>query len=262
MTGADAFLRSAPLKTTTTTTTTTVPHMALPFDPNLLADGAVAMVSLAAGAWSQQPRLQALREELNATQLAAATEIAALQERLYALDEEYEQGTAALKAEFDALRISEVQRAKRKQAQEFQYTLQARLQALQDEYEAALDRQRATLKTQQYQQLQNMTADATDQRSELLQLRIQSQQWNERNQKLQQLYQQAQEEIIYLKQRDKNRWTKFFESVIGNNNNNNHVNTNAMVDETKTNANQALLENDSPSSSSSATTVTPSPQKS
>ena len=215
----------APMSTTTTTTTTprrrpTTPCSMVVVDGTLLADGAVAVASFCAGILTQVPRVQALEQNVTETQAAAAAEIAALQERLYALDLEYEQGTQALKESFDTLRVDQLKRQKRKQAAEFQYKLQATVDQMKDDMERKLKEQKADLLAQQ---LATASANGTDRQAEIMQLRLEQTQLQTRNQKLQSLLQQAQEEIAELQRKEKNPFFAFFgmgqeEPSQGNNN--------------------------------------------
>ena len=187
-----------------------VPPIAV--DSALLADGAVAVASFAAGILSQVPRLQQLEQNVTETQAAAQAQITALEERLYALDQEYEQGTAALRQQFDELRVDQLQRQKRQQAQEFQYKLQAEIQKLTDSYERQLQEQKSALLSQQ---LDEWNA-RPDRQAELLQLRVQQKQWEERNVKLTALLADAEAQVQELQCRDKNAFWNVFGLGGGN----------------------------------------------
>ena len=217
---------------TTSTTTKPLPHhdmtimtkMKMMMDGTLLADGAVAVASFAAGVLTTVPRMQALEQNITATRAEAAAQIEALEARLYALDEEYEQGTADLQRQFEALRVDQLRKQKRRQAEEYQYKLQAQIQTLQDDYERQLQQQKSMLLSQQLQDLNDVTG-GVDQRAELLQLRLQQTQLQERNEKLAALLAEAQTQIEDFQRKEKNKFLSFFGMMTGkeddgNNNNN------------------------------------------
>eukprot|EP00977_Amphora_coffeiformis_P005356 scaffold1143_cov177-Amphora_coffeaeformis.AAC.12 len=181
-------------------------------DPSLWADGTVAMVaSFAAGVLTQVPRVQALERNVTATTAAAAAQMQEYQDKLYALDQEYEQGTQALKEQFEALRETQLRRQKRQLAQDFEYKLQAQVTTLKETYERQLKEQRSEWLAQQLEQLGDMTG--ADRQAELMTLRIQQEQWQERNQKLAVLLEESKQQIDELKKNQRGNgagWMSFF----------------------------------------------------
>ena len=135
------------------------------------------------------------------TAAANAAEIAALQERLYALDAEYEQGTAVLRQSFDDLRETALRKQKRQQAADFEYKLQATVKQLQDDAARALQEQKADLLATQLGD-----QNTVDKQGEIMQLKLHTTALEQRNDKLQTLLQEAQEEIEELQKRKKGFW--------------------------------------------------------
>jgi len=185
--------------------------MMMVVDPTLLADGAVAVASFAAGILTQVPRIQAMEQNVTATTMAAAEQIQEYQDRLYALDQEYEQGTQALKEQFEELRETQLRKQKRQLVEDFEYKLKAQIASLKDTYERQLKEKRSEWLAQQLDQIGDLTG--AEKQAELMNLRIQQQQLQERNQKLAQLLEESKEQVSELKkqqQQGNGGWMSFF----------------------------------------------------
>lgn len=93
-----------------------------------------ALVGAAAGAMSQLPRiqhlqgdLQAAHDMLNATETALSAKIVVLEDKLFAMDQEYEEQTARFKRQYDATQREEIEQLKDKLKTEMQYKLEIKL---------------------------------------------------------------------------------------------------------------------------------------
>jgi hypothetical protein len=168
-------------------------------DTALLTDGAVAVAGLAAGVLSQVPQMRALEAQAAAAEADRDAQVKVLKDQLFALDREYEEGTADLKTQFDDLREVELSRQQKRQAEEFQFRWQAQLDEVRQEYDVQLARQKADLLSRQLEDVGTMTGDR---QAELVTLRLEQTQLTERNNKLQALLDEAKGQIEELQSKN------------------------------------------------------------
>ena len=168
-------------------------------DTALLTDGAVAVAGLAAGVLSQVPQMRALEAQAAAAEADRDAQVKVLKDQLFALDREYEEGTADLKTQFDDLREVELSRQQKRQAEEFQFRWQAQLDEVRQEYDVQLARQKADLLSRQLEDVGTMTGDR---QAELVTLRLEQTQLTERNNKLKALLDEARGQIEELQSKN------------------------------------------------------------
>lgn len=116
------------------TTTKTTRHQMV-IDPVMMVDAGIAVVSAAAGAASQFPRIQELerqlktaRESLTASELELVAKITELEDKLFQMDQEYEQATTKFKKQYDLRMKDDLEKITEKMKVDFQYKLEIRLE--------------------------------------------------------------------------------------------------------------------------------------
>jgi hypothetical protein len=103
-------------------------------DPTIV-DAGIAVVSAAAGAATQLPRIRQLESDLRAakdsliqSEQELVGKIASLDDKLFHMDQEYEQATAKFKKQYDASMKEDLERIVAKMKVDFQYKLEIRLE--------------------------------------------------------------------------------------------------------------------------------------
>jgi hypothetical protein len=103
-------------------------------DPSIV-DAGIAVVSAAAGAATQLPRIHQLEREVKAakdslvqSEQELVSKIASLEDKLFHMDQEYEQATARFKKQYDTSMKEELERIAEKMKVDFQYKLEIRLE--------------------------------------------------------------------------------------------------------------------------------------
>ena len=129
-----------------------------------LEAGIVAAVSAAAGIVTQQPRIQQLeleliqsRQALNETKIDTHNKIEALEDKLFALDQEFEGQTARFKRQYDLQMKNELERMTAKIKTDYKYKM-----------EIELEREKSKKLEQTLEQVNGMT----DREAQLSQMRI------------------------------------------------------------------------------------------
>ena len=164
-------------------------------DPQVLANtlspvemsSLVAVASAAAGAISQQPRIQHLQQELatarkalNETTVAMEDKMGALEEKLFVMDREYEAQTARFKRQYDVKAKEELERKADRIRQDFQFKLDLKLN---EEKSAMLS-----------EQLDKVNG-GLNREGELSAMRIQKDRMEEANVKLEQALEESEKEL-------------------------------------------------------------------
>jgi hypothetical protein len=166
----------------TTTTTTT----ALFFEPTTIG---IALVSAAAGAAAQVPKIQALEKELDTTRAALSAseeemldKMTKLEDQLFNMDEEFEMQTTKFQKQYDRQKQVELERITDKLKVDLQYKLEIKLQ---EERSKSLG-----------QQLVELNGNGiSDKQGELSTLRLQQSQIAQANLKLEQALQESTKEL-------------------------------------------------------------------
>jgi alanyl-tRNA synthetase len=103
-------------------------------DPTVV-DAGIAVVSAAAGAASQFPRIQQLERELKSakdsltkSEEELVSKITELEDKLFHMDQEYEQATTRFKKQYDTKMKEDLERVADKMKVDFQYKLEIRLE--------------------------------------------------------------------------------------------------------------------------------------
>jgi ABC-type multidrug transport system fused ATPase/permease subunit len=103
-------------------------------DMNIGVEVGVALVSAAAGAMSQAPKIQKLERELqttraslNQTEAEMVQKIHVLEEQLYAMDLEFEEQTAKFKKSYDLSQRQKMEEFKETLKKQFQFKLEIQL---------------------------------------------------------------------------------------------------------------------------------------
>jgi ABC-type multidrug transport system fused ATPase/permease subunit len=103
-------------------------------DMNIGVEVGVALVSVAAGAMSQAPRIQKLERELQTTRASLdqteaemVQKIHLLEEQLYAMDLEFEEQTAKFKKSYDVSQRQKMEEFKETLKKQFQFKLEIQL---------------------------------------------------------------------------------------------------------------------------------------
>jgi hypothetical protein len=171
-----------PSTTLTTTTTTT----ALFFEPTTIG---IALVSAAAGAAAQVPKIQALEKELDTTRAALSAseeemldKMTKLEDQLFNMDEEFEMQTTKFQKQYDRQKQVELERITDKLKVDLQYKLEIKLQE-----------ERSKLLGQQLVELNGN--GISDKQGELSTLRLQQSQIAQANLKLEQALQESTKEL-------------------------------------------------------------------
>lgn len=170
-------------------------HCDLVVDPNVLNSISpaemttlvAAAVGAATGAASQQPRILQLERDLiasrlalNQTEMDMETKMNALQDQLFEMDQEYEAQTARFKRQYDTQIKEELQRTANKMKQEYEFKL-----------EIALNQERSAKLSKQLVQVNG----GIDREAELSRMRIQQEQIQKANVKLEQALQDSEQEL-------------------------------------------------------------------
>jgi chromosome segregation ATPase len=100
-----------------------------------MIDAGIAVVSAAAGAASQLPRIQQLerdlrtaKDSLTKSEQELVSKITELEDKLFHMDQEYEQATARFKKQYDARMKEDLERVADKMKVDFRYKLEIRLE--------------------------------------------------------------------------------------------------------------------------------------
>lgn len=103
-------------------------------DMDITMEIGVAMVSAAAGAFSQVPRIQALERELQTTKDALTVseadlveKIHVLEEKLFVMDQEFEEQTVRFQRQYDRTQREQIEGFKQKLKTEMQFKLEIQL---------------------------------------------------------------------------------------------------------------------------------------
>jgi hypothetical protein len=165
------------------------------------ADLTVAMVaaaSAAAGALSQLPRirqleaeLEAARDELRGVQAEMEAKMAELEERLFRMDQEYEEQTARFKRQYDRSQVERVERLRDRMQREYRQKLDIKLE----------EQRSSRLLSEGLKAV----ADQTERQAELSQLRLQQQRIRDANAKLEQALLESDRELERLRVEAKKR---------------------------------------------------------
>lgn len=173
----------------TTATTTTIASMDLL--PPLVELGVVAVISAAVGVMSQVPRIHALEQELSvakralaASQVDTQDKLNVLEEKLFVMDQEFEEQTVRFQRQYD--------RTQREQMEAFKDKLR-RDTAFQVEI------QMAQSKSAQLMSQASEENSRTFKQEELSQLKLKQQQLNDANAQLEQALQTADQELDALR---------------------------------------------------------------
>lgn len=122
--------------------------------------------------------------------------IKVLEEKLYEMDNEFEQQTAKVKKQYDTTLRNEVARAAAKAKEDFKYTLEIRMQ-----------KARSKFLKEKLDFVNNLTGEK---QTELVNLRLQEQQVKETNKKLEEALHQSEEELQRLHNLSaKKKWWPF-----------------------------------------------------
>jgi hypothetical protein len=161
-------------------------------DIDLSLELGVAVVSAAAGAISQLPRIQSLERELQATKSALTLseaelveKITVLEDKLFAMDQEFEEQTARFKRQYDATLREQMEVTKEKLKREMQFKV---------EIELAKERSK---KLMNQAVVEN---SRTSKQEELSQLKLKQLHVQELNQKLEEALQSAEMELDNVRQ--------------------------------------------------------------
>lgn len=179
------------MATSTRRPVTTQPAPLHILDPAASMDLGIAVVSAAAGAASQWPRIQSLERELSTTR-AALTEseqemvakIHALEEKLHVMDTEYEAQTDKFKKQYDLKMRDDLAAITEKMKTDFGYKLEIRL---------------AEEKSKLLAERMDLVSTFTGGRQEeLLQLKVQRDKINKANVDLEKALEESQKELERL----------------------------------------------------------------
>jgi hypothetical protein len=151
-----------------------------------------AAVGAATGAASQQPRIAQLNRELaqarlalNQTEMDMETKMNALHDKLFEMDQEYEAQTTRFQRQYDTRMKEQLQQTVDKLKQDYEMKL-----------EIALQRDRSSKLSKQLVQVNG----GMDRESELSRMRIQQEQLNEANAKLEQALQDSESELRRMRE--------------------------------------------------------------
>jgi hypothetical protein len=161
-------------------------------DIDLSLELGVAVVSAAAGAMSQLPRIQSLERELQATKSALTLseaelveKIKVLEDKLFLMDQEFEEQTARFKRQYDATLREQMEVTKEKLKREMQFKV---------EIELAKERSK---KLMNQAVVEN---SRTSKQEELSQMKLKQLHVQELNQKLEEALQTAEIELDNMRQ--------------------------------------------------------------
>lgn len=168
-----------------------------------VASAGIAVASAAAGALSQLPRIRQLEEELARTrELVANTEaemvmkVKALEDKLHAMDEEFEQQTVRFKKQYDQTMRQQLEEVTEKLRTDFKYKLEIRV-----------SEEKSKLLGQQYEVVNGLTGKN---QQELVELRLKQSRIQEVNKKLERTLAETQEELERMRVAAKNNKPFFF----------------------------------------------------
>ena len=147
----------------------------------------IAVASAAAGAATQMPRIQALERELDSTKAALelsekemVEKITELEEKLFLMDEEFEQQTARFQRKYDQQKKIELEQTMDKFRTDMKYSMEIKLEK--EKSKLLMD------------QAKSMASDGVKQ-GELSQLKLKQSQMTEANLKLEKALAEAHEEM-------------------------------------------------------------------
>lgn len=166
-------------------------------------DFGIAVVSAAAGAASQIPRIQSLERELEITR-AALTEseqelvskITELEEKMFVMDQEFEQQTARFKKQYDQKMKEDLRQVTEKMKTDFKYKL-----------EIKVEEAKAKMLSDKLDIVNNLTGDR---QAELMQLRVQRDQIDRANAELEKALEETANELERIRAAsEKKGWWPF-----------------------------------------------------
>lgn len=147
----------------------------------------IAVASAAAGAAAQMPRIQALERELESTKAALdlseqemVSKIAELEDKLFNMDDEFEQQTAKFQKQYDQKKKKELEGTIAKLKTDMKYSM-----------EIKLEEEKSKLLLDQVKSL----SQQGDKQTELTQLKLKQSQVQETNLKLEKALVEAQDEV-------------------------------------------------------------------
>lgn len=147
----------------------------------------IAVASAAAGAAAQMPRIQALERELESTKAALdlseqemVSKIAELEDKLFNMDDEFEQQTAKFQKQYDQQKKKELEGTIAKLKTDMKYSM-----------EIKLEEEKSKLLLDQVKSL----SQQGDKQTELTQLKLKQSQVQETNLKLEKALVEAQDEV-------------------------------------------------------------------
>jgi prophage DNA circulation protein len=160
-------------------------------DIDLTLEMGVAVVSAAAGAMSQLPRIQSLEREvqaarnaLTASEIELVDKIKVLEDKLFLMDQEFEEQTARFKRQYDRTLREQMETVKEKLKQEMQFKV---------EIELAKERS-AKLMNQAVAE-----SGRTSKQEELSQMKLKQLQMEDLNQKLEDALKSAETELVNMR---------------------------------------------------------------
>lgn len=184
------------MSTTTATTHTSTKTRLFMIDPSLISgmlpmDVGIAAVSAAAGALSQVPKIQQLERELDVTRAALTdseqqlvSKIHELEEKLFTMDNEYEQQTSKFKKQYDRQMRDDLERITDKMKVDFGYKMEIRVEEAKSKLLS--------------EKLQEVSSRGGDKQAELVTLRLQRSRVEDANGTLEKALQDSQIELQRL----------------------------------------------------------------
>lgn len=168
-------------------------------DPSMLSldalglDAGIAALSAAAGAFSQQSKIQQLQRELDTTRAALTDsekqlvdQINELEEKLFVIDREFEGQTAKFKKQYNLKMREELERSMEKMKIDFRYKLEIRV-----------EEQKSKMLQEKYFDVSNFTGNR---QAELVELRLQQSRIKIANEKMEKALAASTSELKRLKE--------------------------------------------------------------
>lgn len=177
-------------------------NLKIVLDPTMV-DAGIAVVSAAAGAASQLPRIQQLerdlrsaKESLSKSEQELVSKIAELEDKLFHMDQEYEQATTRFKKQYDARMKEDLERVADKMKVDFQYKLEIRL-----------EEQKSKLLQDQLGMVNGLTGGRQE---ELVDLRLRNSRVQKANQELEEALEMSKRELERIQEgAQKKGWWPF-----------------------------------------------------
>lgn len=172
-------------------------------DP-MMVDAGIAVVSAAAGAATQLPRIQQLERELKSakesltqSEQELVSKIAQLEDKLFQMDQEYEQATTRFKKQYDTRMKEDLEKVADKMKVDFQYKLEIRL-----------EEQKSKMLEEQLDLVNGLTGGRQE---ELVDLRLRNSRVQQANQELEKALEASKRELerIQAGVQQKKAWWSF-----------------------------------------------------